>query len=63
MNISVYTDCGDNTVTLRIPFEMLEDILKYLPDSPQKQELITWTRISSSRSKKLRGIINKYGFE
>jgi len=62
VNISVYTDCGENTAILRIPFHMLRDILLTLPESADKYELISWVRIASSRSKKLRNIVEELGY-
>nr|DAN24173.1 MAG TPA: hypothetical protein [Caudoviricetes sp.] len=41
---------------------MLRDILSSLPESADKYELISWVRIASSRSKKLRNIVEELGY-
>lgn len=52
-NISSFADCGNDYVSIRVPVELLVDILKSLPESEGKAELVKKVGFSARRCKSL----------
>ena len=60
-NISSFADCGDNFVSIRIPAEMLVEILKVMPESEGKKVLLQKVGFSARRCKSLAEELKKSG--
>ena len=57
MKISAFTDCDSQSIVLRVPYEMVVDMLLTLPDTDDKEELKQRVITASARSKKLRELL------
>ena len=57
MKISAFTDCDSQSIVLRVPYEMVVDMLLTLPDTEDKEELKQRVITASARSKKLRELL------
>lgn len=57
--ISAFTDCNSESIVIRIPYEMIVEILWLLPDSTERDELKKWVRHAARRSNKLTEMLNR----
>lgn len=48
--ITAFTDCDSKSIVLRVPYELAVDIIRYLPTSESRDELIEKVRRASYRS-------------
>lgn len=60
-NISSFADCGDNFVSIRIPAEMLAEMLKLMPEGEGKKVLLQRVSFSARRCKSLAEELKKSG--
>ena len=57
--ISAFTDCNSESIVIRVPYEMIVEILWLLPDSPERDELKKWVRLAAQKSNKLTEMLDK----
>ena len=57
MKISAFVDCNSESIVLRIPYEMVVDMLLLLPETEDKKELKNRVITASARSNKLRELL------
>lgn len=48
--ITAFTDCDSKSIVLRVPYEVAIDIIKHLPPSESRNELVEKIRRASYRS-------------
>ena len=56
--ISAFTDCDSESIVIRLPYELLVQILKILPPTDMYSELRDRIKIAAHRSNKLAGLLN-----
>ena len=61
MRISAFVDCDSESVVIRMPYEMIVEVLCTLPESGDKNELMNKVTIASRRSNKLSKLLRKVG--
>ena len=61
MKISAFVDCNSESIVLRVPYEMVVDMLLLLPETEDKKELKNRVITASARSNKLRELL-KFSF-
>lgn len=61
MRISAFVDCDSESIVVRMPYELIVEVLCTLPKSEDKDELVHWVTIASKRSNKLSKLLRKVG--
>lgn len=61
MRISAFVDCDSESIVVRMPYELIVEVLCTLPKSEDKNELVRWVTTASSRSNKLSKLLRKEG--
>lgn len=61
MRISAFVDCDSESIVVRMPYELIAEVLCTLPKSEDKDELVHWVTIASKRSNKLSKLLRKVG--
>ena len=59
MRISAFTDCNSESIVVRMPYEMIVEVLQLLPNSPDRDELLQRVSIAARRSSKLTNMLSK----
>ena len=59
MRITAFTDCDSESIVVRMPYEMIVEVLWLLPNSPDRDELLQKVRIAARRSNKLTKMLSK----
>lgn len=59
MRISTFVDCDSESIVVRIPYELIVEVLCTLPESEDKGELVYRVNIASKRSNKLSKLLRK----
>lgn len=57
-NITCFVDCATEHAVIRVPYNLLIDLLKNCPQSDVRDDLYRITYRASSRSNKLRNMLN-----
>ena len=57
-NITCIVDCATEHAVIRVPYNLLIDLLKNCPQSELRDDLFRITYRASSRSNKLRNMLN-----
>ena len=57
-NITCFVDCATEHAVIRVPYNLLIDLLKNCPQSELRDDLFRITYRASSRSNKLRNMLN-----
>ena len=57
-NITCFVDCATEHAVIRVPYNLLIDLLKNCPQSELRDDLFRITYRASSRSNKLRDMLN-----
>lgn len=55
--ITAFTDCGSKSIVVRVPYEMIVKILKYLPHDKDYEALLGRVRKAAQRSNKLNELL------
>lgn len=58
MRITAFVDCDSESIVIRMPYDMAVDMICVLPDTPDKKELQERVGRASSRSRKLRHLLD-----
>lgn len=58
--ITAFTDCDSNSLVLRLPYELVIEILKSLPNVEGRDELFEKVRRAATRSNKLTVLLKEY---
>lgn len=61
MRISAFVDCDSESIVVRMPYELIVEVLCILPESEDKNELVYRVNIASKRSNKLSKLLRKEG--
>ena len=59
MRISAFVDCDSESIVVRMPYELIVDVLYTLPESEDKNELVHRVTTASKRSSKLSNLLRK----
>ena len=59
MRISAFVDCDSESIVVRMPYELIVDVLCTLPESEDKNELVHRVTTASKRSSKLSKLLRK----
>ena len=59
MRISAFVDCDSESIVVRMPYELIVEVLCTLPESEDKNELVHRVIIASKRSNKLSKLLGK----
>lgn len=54
---TAFTDCGSKSIVVRVPYEMIVKILKYLPHDNDYEALLSRVRKAAQRSNKLNELL------
>lgn len=57
--ITAFTDCGSKSIVVRVPYEMVVKILKYLPQDEDYEALLGRVRKAAQRSNKLNELLKE----
>ena len=57
-NITCFVECATEHAVIRVPYNLLIDLLKNCPQSELRDDLFRITYRASSRSNKLRNMLN-----
>lgn len=57
--ITAFTDCGSKSIVVRVPYEMIVKILKYLPQDNDYEALLSRVEKAAQRSNKLNGLLKE----
>ena len=63
MRISAFVDCDSESIVVRMPYELIVEVLCTLPESEDKNELVKRVTIASKRSSKLSKLLRKVGID
>ena len=63
MRISAFVDCNSESIVVRMPYEMIVEVLCTLPESEDKNELMKRVTTASKRSNKLSKLLRKVGID
>ena len=61
MRISAFVDCDSESIVVRMPYEMIVEVLCTLSETEDKNELMKRVTIASKRSNKLSKLLRKVG--
>ena len=61
MRISAFVDCDSESIVVRMPYEMIVEVLCTLSETEDKNELMKRVTIASKRSNKLSKLLRKEG--
>ena len=57
--ISAFTDCNSESIVIRVPYEMIVEIVVLLPNSAERDEVKKWVRLAARKSNKLTKMLDK----
>lgn len=57
--ITAFTDCGSKSIVVRVPYEMIVKILKYLPQDKDYEALLGRVKKAAQRSNKLNELLKE----
>lgn len=57
--ITAFTDCGSKSIVVRVPYEMIVKILKYLPQDNDYEALLSRVEKAAQRSNKLNELLKE----
>lgn len=57
--ITAFTDCGSKSIVVRVPYEMIVKILKYLPHDKDYEALLNKVKKAAQRSNKLNELLKE----
>lgn len=57
--ITAFTDCGSKSIVVRVPYEMIVKILKYLPHDRDYGVLLSKVKKAAQRSNKLNELLKE----
>lgn len=57
--ITAFTDCGSKSIVVRVPYEMIVKILKYLPHDKDYEALLSKVKKAAQRSNKLNELLKE----
>ena len=63
MRISAFVDCDSESIVVRMPYELIVEVLCTLSESEDKNELVHRVNIASKRSNKLSKLLRKVGIK
>ena len=63
MRISAFVDCDSESIVVRMPYELIVDVLCTLSESEDKNELVHRVTTASKRSSKLSKLLRKVGID
>lgn len=63
MRISAFVDCDSESIVVRMPYELIVEVLCTLSESEDKDELVYRVNIASKRSNKLSKLLRKVGID
>lgn len=58
-NISCFADCGSECLIMRVPYDIAATMMKNMPESDAKNQLIERVRVASRRSKILKSALDE----
>ena len=61
MRISAFVDCDSESIVVRMPYEMIVEVLCTLSETEDKNELMKRVTTASKRSNKLSKLLRKEG--
>jgi hypothetical protein len=59
--ITAFTDCNSESIVVRLPYEMIVQIIQLLPVSPEQEELTERVKVAAHRSNKLTEMLKSAG--
>ena len=59
--ITAFADCNSESIVVRLPYEMIVQIIQLLPVSPEQEELVERVRVAAHRSNKLTEMLKSAG--
>lgn len=59
--ITAFTDCNSESIVVRLPYEMIVQIIQLLPVSSEQNELTERVRVAAHRSNKLTEMLKSAG--
>lgn len=59
--ITAFTDCNSESIVVRLPYEMIVQIIQLLPVSPEQEELTERVKVAAHRSNKLTEMLKSVG--
>lgn len=59
--ITAFTDCNSESIVVRLPYEMIIQIIQLLPVSPEQEELTERVKVAAHRSNKLTEMLKSVG--
>lgn len=57
--ISCFADCGSECLIMRVPYDIAATMMKNMPESDAKDQLIERVRVASRRSKILKSALDE----
>ena len=63
MRISAFVDCDSESIVVRMPYELIVEVLCTLSESEDKNELMKRVTTASKRSNKLSKLLRKVGID
>lgn len=57
--ISCFADCGSECLIMRVPYDIAATMMKNMPESDAKNQLIERVRVASRRSKILKSALDE----
>ncbi|WP_040635207.1 hypothetical protein [Mitsuokella multacida] len=57
--ISCFADCGSECLIMRVPYDIAATMMKNMPESDAKNQLIERARVASRRSKILKSALDE----
>lgn len=57
--ITAFTDCGSKSIVVRVPYEMIVKMLKYLPQDKDYEALLSKVKKAAQRSNKLNDLLKE----
>lgn len=63
MRISAFVDCDSESIVVRMPYELIVEVLCTLSESEDKDELVHRVTTASKRSNKLSKLLRKVGID
>lgn len=63
MRISAFVDCDSESIVVRMPYELIVEVLCTLSESEDKNELVHRVTTASKRSNKLSKLLRKVGID